>query len=118
MEIKKIRYILHSFFDKSENVSQTAEIMNWVYGLDTITAILVLLIPFRDASHTDRSVMENVNKIREIFKADQHASSRSIVQGTKIDPLRALKHLHKTGLKKKLIFGCHIKIYDGSIFQL
>ncbi|GFU88742.1 histone-lysine N-methyltransferase SETMAR [Trichonephila clavipes] len=35
---EKIRYILQFFFDKDENASQVAEIVNGVYGADTVTA--------------------------------------------------------------------------------
>ncbi|GFV72864.1 histone-lysine N-methyltransferase SETMAR [Trichonephila clavipes] len=35
---EKIRYILQFFFDKGENASQVAEIVNGVYGADTVTA--------------------------------------------------------------------------------
>ncbi|GFX20639.1 histone-lysine N-methyltransferase SETMAR [Trichonephila clavipes] len=35
---EKIRYILQFFFDKNENTSQVAEIVNGVYGADTVTA--------------------------------------------------------------------------------
>ncbi|GFT25434.1 hypothetical protein TNCV_182551 [Trichonephila clavipes] len=43
MEIKKekIRYILQFFFDKGENTSQATEIVNGVYGVDTVTASYV-----------------------------------------------------------------------------
>ncbi|GFU70147.1 histone-lysine N-methyltransferase SETMAR [Trichonephila clavipes] len=39
MEINKenIRYILQFFFDKGENASQAVEIVNGVYGVDTVT---------------------------------------------------------------------------------
>ncbi|GFX29985.1 hypothetical protein TNCV_2616971 [Trichonephila clavipes] len=35
---EKIKYILQFFFDKGENASQVAEIVNGVYGADTATA--------------------------------------------------------------------------------
>ncbi|GFV69529.1 histone-lysine N-methyltransferase SETMAR [Trichonephila clavipes] len=35
---EKIRYILQFFFDKGENASQAAEIVNGFYGADTVTA--------------------------------------------------------------------------------
>ncbi|GFY00532.1 hypothetical protein TNCV_2139291 [Trichonephila clavipes] len=35
---EKIRYILQFFFDKGENASQVAEIVNGVHGADTVTA--------------------------------------------------------------------------------
>ncbi|GFX55760.1 histone-lysine N-methyltransferase SETMAR [Trichonephila clavipes] len=35
---EKIRYISQFFFDKGENASQAAEILNGVYGTDTVTA--------------------------------------------------------------------------------
>ncbi|GFX19902.1 hypothetical protein TNCV_1434621 [Trichonephila clavipes] len=35
---EKIRYILHFFFDKGEKASKGAEIVNGVYGADTVTA--------------------------------------------------------------------------------
>ncbi|GFX81926.1 histone-lysine N-methyltransferase SETMAR [Trichonephila clavipes] len=40
MEIKKenIRYTLQFFFDKGKHASEVAEIVNGVYGADTVTA--------------------------------------------------------------------------------
>ncbi|GFU23122.1 hypothetical protein TNCV_3515651 [Trichonephila clavipes] len=38
---EKIRYILQFFFDKDENVNQTAEILNGVYDADTVTTSFV-----------------------------------------------------------------------------
>ncbi|GFT94899.1 hypothetical protein TNCV_1472021 [Trichonephila clavipes] len=35
---EKIRYILQFFLDKGENARQAAEIVNGVYGVDTVTA--------------------------------------------------------------------------------
>ncbi|GFW48645.1 hypothetical protein TNCV_4242261 [Trichonephila clavipes] len=35
---EKIRYMLQFFFDNGENASQVAEIVNGVYGVDTVTA--------------------------------------------------------------------------------
>ncbi|GFW19880.1 histone-lysine N-methyltransferase SETMAR [Trichonephila clavipes] len=35
---EKIRYILQFFLDKGENASQAADIVNGVYGADTVTA--------------------------------------------------------------------------------
>ncbi|GFU57340.1 histone-lysine N-methyltransferase SETMAR [Trichonephila clavipes] len=35
---EKNRYILQFFFDKCENASHVAEIVNGVYGADTVTA--------------------------------------------------------------------------------
>ncbi|GFT02595.1 histone-lysine N-methyltransferase SETMAR [Trichonephila clavipes] len=35
---EKIRYILQFFFDKHENARQGAEIVNSVYGADSVTA--------------------------------------------------------------------------------
>ncbi|GFW41188.1 histone-lysine N-methyltransferase SETMAR [Trichonephila clavipes] len=46
-------------------------------------------------------VVENVNKITEIIKVDQHVSSRSIAQELKIDYKTVLNHLRKVGFKKK-----------------
>ncbi|GFX21502.1 histone-lysine N-methyltransferase SETMAR [Trichonephila clavipes] len=66
-----------------------AEIVNGVYGADTVTANYVQfwLRQFRsgifyvkDAPHTGRPVVENVDKITEIIEADWHISSRSIAQ--------------------------------------
>ncbi|GFW96867.1 histone-lysine N-methyltransferase SETMAR [Trichonephila clavipes] len=43
MEVNKgkIRYILQFFFDKGENASQAAEIVNVVYGANTVTTYYV-----------------------------------------------------------------------------
>ncbi|GFW13111.1 histone-lysine N-methyltransferase SETMAR [Trichonephila clavipes] len=35
---EKIRYFLQFFFDKGENASQAAEIVNGAHGVDTVTA--------------------------------------------------------------------------------
>ncbi|GFX09007.1 histone-lysine N-methyltransferase SETMAR [Trichonephila clavipes] len=40
---EKIRLFLHFFFDKGENASQVAEIVNGIYGADTVTANYVQL---------------------------------------------------------------------------
>ncbi|GFQ99215.1 histone-lysine N-methyltransferase SETMAR [Trichonephila clavata] len=38
VNFEEIQYILQFFFDKGENASQVAEIVNGVYGADTVTA--------------------------------------------------------------------------------
>ncbi|GFT03709.1 histone-lysine N-methyltransferase SETMAR [Trichonephila clavipes] len=91
MEVKKvkIRYILQFFFDKGENASQVAEIVNGVYGAVTVTANYVQfwfhrfrtgIFDVKDAP----TVVENVDKITEITEVDRHVSSRSIAQELKI----------------------------------
>lgn len=108
---EKIRYILQFFFDKGENASQAAEIVNGVYGPDTVTANYVQfwfrrfrsgIFDVKDAPRTGRPVVENVDKITEIIEVDRHVSSRSIAQELKIDHKTVLNHLHKAGFKKKL----------------
>lgn len=108
---EKIRYILQFFFDKGENASQTAEIVNGVYGANTVTANYVQfwfrrfrsgIFDVKDASRTGRPVVENANKITEIIEVDRHVSSRSIAQELKIDHKTVLNHLHKARFKKKL----------------
>ncbi|GFV95109.1 histone-lysine N-methyltransferase SETMAR [Trichonephila clavipes] len=78
----------------SENVSQAAEIVNGVYGADTVTASYVQfwfrrfrsgIFEVKFAPRTGRPVVENVDKITEIIQVDQHVSSRSITQELKID---------------------------------
>ncbi|GFX36000.1 histone-lysine N-methyltransferase SETMAR [Trichonephila clavipes] len=88
-----------------------AEIVNAVYGADTITANYVQF-PFRqfrsgifdvkDALRTGRSVVENVDKITEIIEFDRHVTSRNIALELKIDHQIVLSHLCKSGFKKKL----------------
>ncbi|GFT40427.1 histone-lysine N-methyltransferase SETMAR [Trichonephila clavipes] len=91
---EKIRYILQFFFNKGENASQVAEIVNGVYGADTVTANYMQLLFHRfhsgtfdvkDASCTGRPIVENVDKITEIIKVDRYVSSCSIAQELKID---------------------------------
>ncbi|GFY35867.1 histone-lysine N-methyltransferase SETMAR [Trichonephila clavipes] len=69
---EKIRFFLQFFFDKGENARQLAEIANGVYGADTVIANYVQYWFFRfrsgifdvkDALHTGRLIVENVNKI-------------------------------------------------------
>ncbi|GFU61933.1 histone-lysine N-methyltransferase SETMAR [Trichonephila clavipes] len=84
---EKIRYIIQFFFDKSENASQTFEIVNGVYGANTVTANYVQfsfrrfrsgIFDVKDAPRTVRPVVENADKITEIIKSDLHVSCRSI----------------------------------------
>ncbi|GFW74151.1 histone-lysine N-methyltransferase SETMAR [Trichonephila clavipes] len=108
---EKIQCISQLFFYKGENTNQVAEIVRGVYGADTVTANYVQfwfrrfrsgIFDVKDAPRTGRSVVENVNKIKEIFEVDRHVSSRSITQEPKIDHKIVLNHLRKVGLKKKL----------------
>ncbi|GFX77871.1 histone-lysine N-methyltransferase SETMAR [Trichonephila clavipes] len=105
---ENIRYILHFFFDNGENASQATEIVNGVYGADTVT-VNYLQFWFRrfrlgilDASRTGRAIVENVYKITEIIEVDQHVSSLSIAQELNVDHKTVLNHLRKAGFKKKL----------------
>ncbi|GFV65900.1 histone-lysine N-methyltransferase SETMAR [Trichonephila clavipes] len=112
---KKIRYILQFFFDKGENASQVAEIVNVVYGADTVTVNCVQfwfrrfrsgIFDVKDVPHTGGSIVENVDKITEIIKIDEHVSSRSITQELKIDHKTVLNHLRRVGFKSSM-FGGH-----------
>ncbi|GFY33010.1 histone-lysine N-methyltransferase SETMAR [Trichonephila clavipes] len=106
---EKIRHILQ--FDKGKNASQIAQIVNGVYGADTVTANYVQIwfrrfssgiFDVKDAPRTGRPVIENVDKIPGKIEVDRLVSSRSITQELKIDYKTVLKHLRKVGFKKKL----------------
>ncbi|GFT75742.1 histone-lysine N-methyltransferase SETMAR [Trichonephila clavipes] len=108
---EKFRSFLQFFFDKGENASQVAEIVNGVCGADTVTAnymqfrfrrLRSAIFNIKDETLTGMPVVENVNKITEIIKVDRHVSSRSIAQELKIDHKTVLSHLHKVGFKKQL----------------
>ncbi|GFS68996.1 histone-lysine N-methyltransferase SETMAR [Trichonephila clavipes] len=108
---EKIQFILQFFFDKGKNVSQVAEIVNGVYGADTVTANYVQFwfcrfrsgnFDVKDAPRTGKPVVENVDKITEIIDVDRHVSSRSTAQELKIDHKMVLNHSRKIGFKKKL----------------
>jgi len=97
MEVNKenIRYILQFFFDKGKNASQTAEIVNDVFGPDTVTAnyiqfcfrrFLSGIFDVKNAPRTDRPVVKNVDRIKKIFEVDRHVSSCSISQELKDRP--------------------------------
>ncbi|GFT71941.1 histone-lysine N-methyltransferase SETMAR [Trichonephila clavipes] len=82
------------FLDKGDNASQVTEIANGVYGADTVTANYVQfwfrqfrpgIFDVKDAPHTGRPIVENVDKITEIIEVDRQFSSRSIGQELKID---------------------------------
>ncbi|GFV64725.1 histone-lysine N-methyltransferase SETMAR [Trichonephila clavipes] len=100
-----------------EKASQVAEIVNGVYGVDTVTANYVQfcfsrfrsgIFDVKGAPRASRPVSENVYKITEIIEVDQHVSSRSIAQDLKIDHKTVLNHLRKVGFKKKLdVLGPH-----------
>ncbi|GFU97389.1 histone-lysine N-methyltransferase SETMAR [Trichonephila clavipes] len=94
-----------------ENASQVAEIVNGVYGADTVTANYVpswfrlfrsSIFDVKDTPCTGRPVVENVDKIKEIIEVDRHISSCSIAQELKIDHKTVLSLLRKVGFKKKL----------------
>ncbi|GFW69067.1 histone-lysine N-methyltransferase SETMAR [Trichonephila clavipes] len=108
---EKIRYILQFFFDKDENASQAAEIVNGVYGANTVTVnygqfwfrrFRSGIFDVKIFPRTGRPVIENVNKIIEIIEVDPYVSSRSITQELRIDYKIVLSHLNKVGYKKKL----------------
>ncbi|GFX30182.1 histone-lysine N-methyltransferase SETMAR [Trichonephila clavipes] len=91
MEVKKekIRYILQFFFDKSENASQVAEIVNGVFSADTVTDNCVQfwfrqfrsgIFDVKDAPRTGRPIVENVDKITEVIEVYRNVSSCSIPQ--------------------------------------
>ncbi|GFT31651.1 histone-lysine N-methyltransferase SETMAR [Trichonephila clavipes] len=78
---EKIRYFSQFFFDKGENASQAAEIVDGVYGADTVTGNYVQfwfrrfrsgIFEIKDAPRTGRPVVENVYKITEIIEVDRH----------------------------------------------
>ncbi|GFV53707.1 histone-lysine N-methyltransferase SETMAR [Trichonephila clavipes] len=104
---EKVRFFLQYFFDKGENASQEAEILNGVYGPDTVTVNYVqfwfsrfrsCIFDVKDTPRTGRPVVE----ITEIIEVDRHVSSRSIAQELKIDHETVLSHLRKVEFKKKL----------------
>ncbi|GFU57177.1 histone-lysine N-methyltransferase SETMAR [Trichonephila clavipes] len=91
---EKIRFFLQFFFDKGKNASQMAEIVNSVYGADTVIANYMQfcfrrfrsgIFDVKDAPRTGRPVVENVDKTTEIIKIDRHVSCRSITQELQID---------------------------------
>ncbi|GFY19257.1 histone-lysine N-methyltransferase SETMAR [Trichonephila clavipes] len=92
-----------------------AKIVNGVYGADTVIANYVQfwfhrfrsgIFDVKDALHTGRPVVENVDKITEIIEIDRHVSSCSIAQELKIDHKTVLSHLRKVELKNKL----HVRV--------
>ncbi|GFX93582.1 histone-lysine N-methyltransferase SETMAR [Trichonephila clavipes] len=94
--------------------AKVAEIVNDVYGADTVTANYVQfrfrrfrsgIFDVKDAPRVGRPVVENVDKITEIIEVDWPVSSRSIAQKLKIDHKTVLSHLRKVGFKKKLHVG-------------
>ncbi|GFW31992.1 histone-lysine N-methyltransferase SETMAR [Trichonephila clavipes] len=106
-----VHFSRNFYFDKGENASQVAEIANGVYGADTVTANYVQfwfcrfrsgIFYVKDAPHTGRPVVQNVDKITEIIEVDWHVRSPNIAQELKIGHKTLLRHLHKVGFKKKL----------------
>ncbi|GFX83671.1 histone-lysine N-methyltransferase SETMAR [Trichonephila clavipes] len=113
---EKIRFFLQFFFDKGENASQVAEIVNGVYGADTVTAnyrqfwfrlFRSGIFDVKDAPPTGRPIVENVDKITEIIEVDRNVSSRSITQELKIEHKTVLSRLRKVAVKEAPCWGCH-----------
>ncbi|XP_067125649.1 histone-lysine N-methyltransferase SETMAR-like [Centruroides vittatus] len=108
---EKIQYVLQFCFDKGKNACQAAEIVNDVYGPDTVTANYAQFwfrqfcsgnFDVKDAPCVGRPVIVNVDKIMVMIEVDRHVSSHSITRELKIDNKTVLNHLHKAGFKKKL----------------
>ncbi|GFT32025.1 histone-lysine N-methyltransferase SETMAR [Trichonephila clavipes] len=108
---EKIRYILQFFFDEGENASQMAEIVNGIYGADTVTTNCVQfwfcrfhsgIFDVKETPRTGRRIVENVDKITEIIEVDRHVSSHNITHELKIDHKTVLNHLRNVEFKKKL----------------
>ncbi|GFX20661.1 histone-lysine N-methyltransferase SETMAR [Trichonephila clavipes] len=87
---EKIQFFLQFFFDKSEHASQVAKIASGVYSAETVTANYNYvqfwfrrfhsgIFDVKDAPHTGRPNIENVDKMTEIIEIDRHVSSRSII---------------------------------------
>ncbi|GFW02648.1 histone-lysine N-methyltransferase SETMAR [Trichonephila clavipes] len=115
MEVNKEKILFLQVFYKGENAMQVAEIVNGVYGANTVTANYVQfwfcrfrsgICDVKDAQRTSRPIIKNVDKITEIIEVDRHVNSRSIAQELKIDHKIVLNHLHKVGLKRSSMFGC------------
>ncbi|GFU89942.1 histone-lysine N-methyltransferase SETMAR [Trichonephila clavipes] len=82
------------FFDKGANVIQVTEIVNGVYGADTVTANYLQfwfrrfrsgIYDVKDAPCTGSPVVGNNDKITEIIEVHRHFSSHGIAKGLKID---------------------------------
>ncbi|GFV47469.1 histone-lysine N-methyltransferase SETMAR [Trichonephila clavipes] len=108
---EKIWYILQFFFDKGKNATQVAEIVNGVYGADTVTVNYVKcwfrrfrsgIFDVKDAPRTGKPVVKNVTEITEIIEVVRPNRSHSITQELKIDYKAVLNHLRKVGFKKEL----------------
>ncbi|GFU56094.1 transposable element Tcb2 transposase [Trichonephila clavipes] len=97
------------FFDKGENTSQVTEVSNGIYRANSVTVNYVQslfrrfrsgIFDVKDAPRTCRPDVENADKITEIIEVDRFVSSRSIIQGLKIDHKTVLSYLRKVELKK------------------
>ncbi|GFV70520.1 histone-lysine N-methyltransferase SETMAR [Trichonephila clavipes] len=84
---------------------EVAEITNGVYRANTVTTNYVQfwfrrfrsgIFDVKDAPHTGRPLIENIEKITEIIDIDRLVSSHSIAEGLKTD--------HKTFLTIKHFF--------------
>ncbi|GFV01387.1 histone-lysine N-methyltransferase SETMAR [Trichonephila clavipes] len=113
---EKIRYFLQVFYDKDENASQVAEIMNGVYRTDTITTYYVQfwfhrfrsgIFDIKVAPRTGMPFIENVDKIIQIIEIDWHVSSRNIAQELKMEHKIVLSHSTKLDSKRSSMFGGH-----------
>ncbi|GFV89101.1 histone-lysine N-methyltransferase SETMAR [Trichonephila clavipes] len=78
---EKIPCILQFFFDKGKTANQVAEIVNGVYGADTLTAHYVQfwfrlfrsgIFYVKIAPRTGKPVIENADKITEIIEVDRY----------------------------------------------
>ncbi|GFW04476.1 histone-lysine N-methyltransferase SETMAR [Trichonephila clavipes] len=91
--------------------AKAAEIVHGVYDAVTVTVNYVQfgfrrirsgIFDVKDAPRTGRPVIENVDKITEIFEVDRHVSSNSIAQELNINHKSVLNYLRIVGFKKKL----------------
>ncbi|GFV63335.1 histone-lysine N-methyltransferase SETMAR [Trichonephila clavipes] len=94
-----------------QEIMRKCEIVNGVYGAETVTDTYVQfkfrrfrsgIFDVKLALRTGRPVVENVEKITEIIDVCWHVSSRNITRELKIDYKTVLNHLCEVVFKKKL----------------
>ncbi|GFU90167.1 histone-lysine N-methyltransferase SETMAR [Trichonephila clavipes] len=97
-----------------ENAIQVADIVNGVYGADTVAANYMQfwfrrfrsgIFNVKDAPCTGRRVVENVDKITEIIEVDRHVSSCSISQELKMDHKKSFKPFVQSWIQKEARFS-------------
>lgn len=108
---EEIRYILKFYYKKGKNATNAANKICAVYGPNAVSIRLAQMwfkrfksgnFSVKDEVRSGRPVTDKISAIFEKVEQDRHISSYDIAEELDVDHKTVLRHLQKSGYKKKL----------------